>query len=74
MVLIDRLPGPKGPHPNRVAKGIEEAILAHSLDYPTHGCLRVAEELVLKGFQASSGGARGVSGPGTYCLSAMSAC
>jgi hypothetical protein len=58
--LIDRLPGPKGPRPNRVAKQIEEAILAHSLQYPTHGCLRVAEELALQGIQVSSGGVRGV--------------
>ena len=58
--LIDRLPGPRGPHPNRVAKEVEEAILAHSLDHPTHGALRVAQELVLKGIQVSSGGVRGV--------------
>lgn len=58
--LIDRLPGPKGPHPNRVPKKIEQAILDHSLEYPTHGCLRVADELALKGIQVSSGGVRGV--------------
>lgn len=58
--LIDRLPGPKGPHPNRVSKEIEEAILAHCLDHPSHGCLRVADELALKGVQVSSGGVRGV--------------
>jgi len=58
--LIDRLPGPKGPHPNRVAKEVEEAILAHALDHPTHGALRVAQELMLKGVQVSSGGVRGV--------------
>jgi transposase InsO family protein len=58
--LVDRLPGPKGPHPNRVSEEIEKAILRHSLDYPTHGCLRVAEELGLKGIQVSSGGVRGV--------------
>ena len=58
--LIDRLPGPKGPHPNRVSEEIEKAILDHCLDYPTHGCLRVADELALKGIQVSSGGVRGV--------------
>ncbi len=58
--LVDRLPGPKGPHPNRVSEQIEKAILEHSLDYPTHGCLRVAEELALAGVQVSSGGVRGV--------------
>ena len=58
--LIDRLPGARGPHPNRVSEDVEAAILAHSLDCPTHGALRVAQELSLKGVQVSSGGVRGV--------------
>jgi len=58
--LMDKLPGPRGPHPNRVSEEIEEAILAHSLEYPTHGPVRVAQELALKGIQVSSGGVRGV--------------
>ncbi|NKB67710.1 MAG: IS481 family transposase [Candidatus Latescibacteria bacterium] len=58
--LIDRLPGPKGPHPNRVGPEIETAILAHCLDQPTQGCLRVSQELSLKGIQVSAGGVRGV--------------
>lgn len=45
--LIDCLPGPKGPHPNRVAKEIEKAILANCLDHPGHGALRVSHELML---------------------------
>ena len=32
--LIDRLPGPKSPHPNRVDKAIEKAILDYSLKHP----------------------------------------
>ena len=58
--LVDCLPGPKGPHPNRVSEEVEKAVLEHSLAYPTHGCLRVAEELTLRGLQVSSGGVRGV--------------
>ena len=58
--LIDRLPGARGPHPNRVSEDVEAAILAHALDPPTHGALRVAQELMLKGVQVSSGGVRGV--------------
>jgi len=58
--LIDRLPGTRGPHPNRVSEEVEAAILAHGLDHPTHGALRVAQELSLKGVQVSSGGVRGV--------------
>lgn len=30
--LLDKLPGPKGPHPNRVSQGVEQAVLDHSLD------------------------------------------
>lgn len=58
--LLDRLPGPKGPHPNRVSEEVEQAILQHSLDHPTHGAQRVADELLLNGVQVSSGGVRGV--------------
>lgn len=58
--LLDRLPGPKGPHPNRVPPEIEEAVLAHSLDHPCHGPVRVSHELALRGITVSSGGVRGV--------------
>ena len=58
--LLDRLPGAKGPHPNRVEESVEAAILEHSLSYPTQGPMRVAQELALKGVQVSSGGVRGV--------------
>ena len=58
--LADRLPGAKGPHPNRVPAEIEEAVLAHALAHPCHGATRVEQELRLKGVQVSSGGVRGV--------------
>jgi transposase InsO family protein len=58
--LLDRLPGAKGPHPNRVAEEVEKAILDHALEHPAHGAQRVADELLLKGVQVSSGGVRGV--------------
>jgi transposase InsO family protein len=58
--LIDRLPGAKGPHPNRVPAEIEQAILDHALVHPCHGSTRVEQELRLKGVQVSSGGVRGV--------------
>jgi len=58
--LLDRLPGPRNPHPNRVSDDIEQRILDHSLSYPTHGPLRVAQELVLAGHTVSAGGVRGV--------------
>lgn len=58
--LIDRLPGARGPHPNRVSEAVEQAILDHALSHPGHGPLRVAHELMLQGIQVSSGGVRGV--------------
>ncbi len=58
--LLDRLPGAKGPHPNRVEEAVESAILDYSLRYPSHGPLKVAQQLVLQGVQVSSGGVRGV--------------
>lgn len=58
--LIDRLPGPRGPHPNRVAQEIETAILDHALANPCHGSTRVEQELRLKSLQVSAGGVRGV--------------
>ena len=39
--LLDRLPGARGPHPNRVAAEIETAILDHALAHPCHGPMRV---------------------------------
>lgn len=58
--LIDRLPGAKGPHPNRVSAEIETAVLDHAMTHPCHGPMRVAQELTLSGVQVSSGGVRGV--------------
>ena len=58
--LIDRLPGAKGPHPNRVSPESEKAILEFSLKEPTKGCLAVAQHLNLQGIQVSSNGVRGV--------------
>jgi len=58
--LIDRLPGTRGPHPNRVPAEIETAVLDHAMDNPCHGATRVEQELRLKGLSVSSGGVRGV--------------
>ncbi|EPG68080.1 IS481 family transposase [Leptospira wolffii] len=58
--LLDRIPGAIGPHPNRVSEEIEKEVLEYSLHHPTHGCLKVAQQLSLKGVKVSSGGVRGV--------------
>jgi transposase InsO family protein/transposase-like protein len=58
--LIDRLPGARGPHPNRVPEEVEKAVLDFCLAEPTKGCLGVAQHLSLQGVTVSSGGVRGV--------------
>ena len=58
--LIDRSPGARRPHPNRVVAEIEQAILDHALAHPYHGPMRVVQELLLRGVTVSSGGVRGV--------------
>jgi transposase InsO family protein len=45
---------------NRVASEIEEALLEYSLQYPTHGQARAANELRKKGVVISAGGVRSV--------------
>lgn len=58
--LVDRLPGPRNPHPNRVDEAAERAVLDYALANPTHGPLRVAQQLTLQGIKISAGGVRGV--------------
>ena len=58
--LLDKLPGATGPHPNRVSDEIEKAIMDYCLIHPTHGCLKVAQQLNLQDIHVSSGGVRGV--------------
>jgi transposase InsO family protein len=58
--LVDEKRGPRAPHPNRVSDEVEQAILAYSLDHPTHGQQRVANELRMKDLQVSPAGVRGV--------------
>lgn len=57
--LLDRLPGCKNGHPNRLSDEVEKAILDYSLEHPGHGCLKVSQHLALKGVYVSSTGVRG---------------
>ena len=45
---------------NRVAEAIEDRVLAYSLEYPTHGQARVANELKQEGIILSAGGVRSI--------------
>ena len=62
--LLDWLPGAKGPHPNRVPAQVEEVILAHTLEHPTHTRpSEVTDKLMLKGIQVSAAGWAGGLNP-----------
>lgn len=58
--LVESRRGPRNPHPNRVAPEVEEKILAMSLDKPTIGSQRIANDLRLQGIEVSPSGVRGV--------------
>lgn len=45
---------------NRIAPEIEKKVLDYALEFPTHGQVRVENELKQKGIQISSGGIRGI--------------
>lgn len=45
---------------NRIAPEIEQAVVDYSLEFPTHGQVRVANELKKKGVGVSAGGVRSV--------------
>jgi transposase-like protein len=45
---------------NRVAPEIEKKVLDHSLEYPTHGQVRVCNELKRQGIVVSAGGVRSI--------------
>ena len=64
--LIDRLPGARGPHPNRVSEEVEAAIFAHCLDHPTHGTLRVARTCRSRACRSPPEGSA-ACGPVTSC-------
>ena len=71
--LIDRLPGAKGPHPNRVSAEVEKAVLDFSLAEPTKGCLAVAQHLNLQGITVARAECA-ASGAGTGCCPSTTAC
>ncbi|GHT52479.1 IS481 family transposase [Spirochaetia bacterium] len=58
--LLDKVRGPKNPHPNRVSEELEKSILDYCLEYPTQGSLRVSQQLILRGIHVGVGAVRGV--------------
>jgi len=58
--LVDKIRGAKSPHPNRVSEELEKAVLDYCLEFPTHGPLRVSQQLVLRGIHVGIGAIRGI--------------
>jgi transposase InsO family protein len=58
--LLDKVRGAKSPHTNRVPEALEKAILDYCLEFPTQGCLRVSQQLILRGIHVGVGAVRGV--------------
>lgn len=58
--LVEQRRGPRGPHPNRVAPEVEQAVLDFCLAQPTKGAQFVANQLRLQGVEVSPSGVRGV--------------
>lgn len=58
--LLDRPPGPRGPHPNRVGAEIEARILEVSAAHPGYGSRRIAAELRAEGLVVGAWAVRGV--------------
>jgi transposase InsO family protein len=58
--LMDKIRGAKSPHPNRVCEKLEQVVLDYCLEFPTHGSLKVSQQLTLKGIQVGVGAVRGI--------------
>jgi transposase InsO family protein len=58
--LLDKVRGPKNPHPNRATEEQEKAVLEYCLKYPVHGALKVSQQLILWGVHIGVGAIRGI--------------
>ena len=58
--LLDKVRGPKNPHPNRASEEQEKAVLDYCLEFPVHGALKVSQQLILRGIHIGVGAIRGI--------------
>ena len=58
--LLDKVRGPKNPHPNRACEEHEKAVLDYCIEYPVHGALKVSQQLILRGVHIGVGAIRGI--------------
>jgi transposase InsO family protein len=58
--LLDKVRGPKNPHPSRASPEQEQAVLEYCLVYPVHGALKVSQQLILQGTNIGVGAIRGI--------------
>lgn len=58
--LLDQVRGPRNPHPNRLSEELEKVVLDYCLEFPTHGSLKVSQQLLLRGIHIGTGAIKGV--------------
>ena len=58
--LLEKIRGPRNPHPSRATEEQEKAVLEYCLEFPTHGPLRVSQQLLLRGVNIGIGAVRGI--------------
>ena len=58
--LLEKARGANGPHPNRASEEQQKAVLDYCLEFPTHGQMRVAQQLLLRGVHIGVGAIRGI--------------
>lgn len=58
--LLDKVRGPRNPHPSRLSEELEQVLLDYCLEYPTQGSLKVSQQLLLRGIHIGVGAIRGV--------------
>jgi len=56
--LLDKVRGPRNPHPNRASEEQEKAVLEYCLEYPVRGALKVSQQLILHGIHFGVGAIR----------------
>ena len=58
--LVDKVKGAKSPHANRVSEELEKTVLDYCLEYPTHGPVKVSQQLILRDVHVGVGAIRGI--------------
>lgn len=53
--LLEKVRGPRNPHPNRLSGELEHVVPDYCLELPTQGSLKVSQQLLLRGIHIGTG-------------------